>query len=93
MSEIRDNIHVMSKCCQQALRQPLSDEQLVLLTEIGFHAAGHEVLTEDNPNQKFTSTRKTYAPVANGSSTLTTSKLKMSNYAKNFCDLLGIQRF
>ena len=52
MSETRSILDVIGKCCQLALRQPLSDKQLILLTEISFHAAGYAVLTEDDANQK-----------------------------------------
>ena len=40
------------------------------MTDASFPAAGHAILTEDDPNQKFTSVKKSYAPIANGSKTL-----------------------
>ena len=45
------------------------------------------MLIEDDSNQKNTSTRKTYAPIAYGSKTYSSSQIKMSIYAKKF---LGI---
>ena len=45
------------------------------------------MLIEDDPNQKYTSTRKTYAPIAYGSKTYSPSQIKMSLYAK---ELLAI---
>ena len=39
------------------------------MTDASFQAAGYAVLIEDDPNQKYTSTRKTYAPIAYGSKT------------------------
>ena len=45
------------------------------------------MLLEDDPNQKYTSTRKTYAPIADGSKIYSPSQIKMSIYAKEF---LGI---
>ena len=45
-------------------------------------AAGCAVLIEDDPNRKYTSTRKTYAPIASGSETYTPYQIKMSIYAK-----------
>ena len=54
------------------------------MTDASFQAAGYAVLTEDDPNQKYTSTRKTYAPVAYGSKTYSPSQIKMSIYAKEF---------
>ena len=54
-----------------------------LMTDASFGAAGFAVLIEDDPNQKFPSISKSYAPVAYGSKTFTPSQIKMSNYAKN----------
>ena len=74
----------LDRCTQLALRQPLPNRQLVLMTDASFTAAGYAILTEDDPNQKFTSTKKSYAPIAYGSKTFTPSQLKMSIYAKEF---------
>ena len=52
------------------------------MTDASFHAAGYAVLIEDDPNQKYTSTCKTYAPIAYGSKTYSPSEIKMSIYAK-----------
>ena len=49
---------------QLALRQPIPDKQLILMTDVSVQVKGYAVLTEDEPNQSFKSTRKTYAPVA-----------------------------
>ena len=57
------------------------------MTDASFQAAGYAVLIEDVPNQKYTSTRKTYAPIAYGSKTYSPSQIKMSIYAK---ELLAI---
>ena len=54
------------------------------MTDASFQAAGYAVLIEDDPNQKYTSTRKTYAPIAYGSKTYSPSQIKMSIYAKDF---------
>ena len=54
------------------------------MTDARFQAAGYAVLIEDDPNQKYTSTRKTYAPIAYGSKTYSPSQIKMSIYAKEF---------
>ena len=72
------------RCCQLALRQPLPGKQLVLMTDASFQAAGYAVLIENDPHQKYTSTRKTYAPIAYGSKTYSPSQIKMSFYAKEF---------
>ena len=54
------------------------------MTDASFQAAGYAVLTEDDPNLKYTSTRKTYAPMAYGSKTYSPSQIKTSIYAKEF---------
>ena len=66
------------------IRQPLPGKQLVLMTDASFQAGGFAVLVEDCPNQKYTSTRRTYAPIAYGSKTYSPSQIKMSIYAKEF---------
>ena len=45
---------------------------------------GYAILNEDDPNQKCASVKKSFAPIAYGSKTLTPSQLKMSIYAKEF---------
>ena len=57
------------------------------MSEASFSAAVYALLTEDDPEQKYTSSRKAYAPIAYGSNTFTPSQLKMSIYAK---ELLAI---
>ena len=74
----------LDRCSQLALRQPLPNRQLVLMTDASFTAAGYAILTEDDPNQNYTSLKKSYAPIAYGSKTFTPSQLKMSIYAKEF---------
>ena len=64
LKEFREINEALDRCCQLALRRPLLGKQLVLMTDASFQAAGYAVLIEDNPNQKYTSTRKTYAPIA-----------------------------
>ena len=72
----------LNKCCDLALQQPIPNKQFALKTDASFGAAGYAVLIEDDPNQKFTSLRKSYAPVAYGSKTFTPAQIKMSIYAK-----------
>ena len=84
MKEYREINEALDRCCQLTLRQPLPGKQLVLMTDASFQAAGYAVLLEDDPNQKYTSTRKTYAPIAYGSKTYSPSQIKMSIYAKEF---------
>ena len=51
MKEFREINKALDRCCQLALRQPLPDKQLVLMTDASFQAAGYAVLIEDDPNQ------------------------------------------
>ena len=54
------------------------------MTDASFLAAGYAVLIEDDPFEKYTSTRKIFAPIAYGSKTFSPTQLKMSIYAKEF---------
>ena len=84
IKEFREINEALDRCCQLALRQPLPGKQLVLMTDASFQAARYAVLIEDDPNQKYTSARNTYAPIAYGSKTYSLSQIKMSIYAKEF---------
>ena len=84
MEQFREINEALDRCCQLALRQPVSGKQLVLMADASFQAAGYAVLTEDDLNQNYTSTRKTYALTAYGSKTYSSSQIKMSIYAKEF---------
>ena len=64
MNEFPKIHDVLDKCCQLAIRQPIPDKQSILMTDASFQAIEYAVLTEDDPNQDFTSTCKPYAPVA-----------------------------
>ena len=54
------------------------------MTDASFSAAGYAVLIEDGPLEKYTSTRKAFAPRAYGSKTFSPTQLKMSTYAREF---------
>ena len=54
------------------------------MTDASFTAAGYAVLIDDDPQEKYASTRKAFAPVAYGSKTFSPAQLKMSIYAKEF---------
>ena len=56
----------LDKYCDLTLQQPLPNKQIALMTDASFAAAGYAVLTKDDPNQKFTSLSKSYAPIASG---------------------------
>ena len=73
----------LDKCSQLALKQPLPNKQLVLMTDASFTAAGCTILTEDDPNQKYSSVKKSYAPIAYGSKTFTPSQLKCPYTPRN----------
>ena len=74
----------MEKSCSLALKQPIKNKQLILMTDASFTAAGYAIMIEDDPNQKLQSRRNTYAPIAFGSKTFNPTQLKMSIYAKEF---------
>ena len=57
------------------------------MTDASFLAAGYAILTEDDPNQKYLSDKKSYALIAYGSKTFTPSQLKMSIYAEEFLEI------
>ena len=84
MEQFREKNEALNRCCQLALRQPVPGKQLVLMTDASFQAAGYAVLIEEDLNQKYTSTRKTYALTVYGSKTYSPSQIKMSIYAKEF---------
>ena len=84
VEEFREIFEALDRCCQMALRQALPGKQLVHMTNSSIEAAGYAVLIEDDPNHKYTSTRKTYAPIGYGSKTYSPSQIKMSIYAKEF---------
>ena len=74
----------LDNACGLWFKQPLPTRQYVLMTDANFKNAGYALMTEEDPEQKITSTKKTYAPVAFGSKTFSPSQLKMSIYAKEF---------
>ena len=74
----------LEQSCKLALKQPIKNKQLILMTDASFTAAGYAIVIEDDPDQKLQSRRKTYAPIAFGSKTFNTTQLKMSIYAKEF---------
>ena len=66
------------------MRQPLKDKQLIVMSDASFTAARYAIMTEDDPNQKLQSKRKTYAPIAFGSKTFNPTQTNLSIYAKEF---------
>ena len=72
----------LDKFCDLAQQQLLPNKQVALMTDVSFGAVGYAVLTEDDPYQKFTSLRKSNAPVSYGSKTFTPAQIKMSIYAE-----------
>ena len=87
MKEFRETNEASDRCGQLALREALPDKRLVLMTDPSFQEAGYAVLIKDDANQKYTSTRKTSAPIAYGSEIYSPSQMKMSIYAR---ELLAI---
>ena len=58
MIEFRELNEALDRCCQLALRQSLPAKQLVLRTDASFQEVGYGAFIEDDPNQKYMSTRK-----------------------------------
>ena len=84
MKEFREINESLDRCCQLAMRQPLPGKQMVLMTDAICQAGAYAVLMENDPNQRYSSTRITYAPIANGSKTYSPSQIKISIYSKEF---------
>ena len=83
----------LDKCCDLALQQPIPNKQFALISDASFGAARYAVFIENDPNQDFTSLRKTYAPVAYGSKTFTPAQIKNVHLRERIsCNLLCIQR-
>ena len=78
---------LLENSCQLALKQPLKDKQLIVMSDASFTAAGYAIMIEDDPKQKLQSKRKTYAPIAFGSKTFNPTQTKMSIYAKEFLSI------
>ena len=55
---------ILDNSCQVALKQPLKNKQLIVMSDASFTAAGYAIMREDDPNQKLQSKRKTYALIA-----------------------------
>ena len=84
LEQFTDINKALDRCCELALKQPLPNKQKALPTDASFLAAGYAVLIEDDPMEKYSSTRIAFAPVAYGSKTFSPAQLKMSIYAKEF---------
>ena len=78
---------LLENSCRLALKQPLKDKQLIVMSDASFTAAGYAIMIEDDPIQKLQSKRKTYAPIAFGSKTFNPTQTKMSIYAKEFISI------
>ena len=79
-SEMNKALH---RCCELALKQPLRNKQIALVTDANFTAAGYAVLIEDDQLEENTSTRKAFAPVAYGSKTFRPTQLKCPSMLRN----------
>ena len=75
---------VPSDVSELALKQPIPEKQLVVMTDASFRSAGYALMIEDNPDQKIQSKRKTHAPVTFRSKISSPAQLKMSINSKRF---------
>ena len=87
LKEFREINEALDRCCYAALRQSVPGKQMVLMTDVSFQAASYAVLLEDDPKQKYNSTRRTYAPITYGSKIYAPSEIKMSIYAEKFLSI------
>ena len=62
-----EQLNKLLQSCQMALKHPIKDKQLILMSDASFTVAGYATMNEDDPQQKLQSKRKTYAPIAFGS--------------------------
>ena len=46
---------LLEKSCQLALKQPMKNKHLIVMSDASFTAAGYAIMIEDDPNQKFQS--------------------------------------
>ena len=74
----------LSDASELALKQPLPEKHLNMMTNANFRRSGYTLIIEDNPNQKIQSTRKTYTRVVFGSKSFSRTQLKKSIYSKDF---------
>ena len=61
----------LDRCCQQAMKQSLSNKQLILMSDASFTAVVYAIVTEYDPNQKYIFVKKSNAPIAHGSKAFT----------------------
>ena len=74
----------LDNACGLWLKQPMPNRQYILMTDANFKNAGYALMIEENPEEKISSVRKTYAPVAFGSKTFSSSQINLSIYSKEF---------
>ena len=74
----------LDNACGLWLKQPMPIRQYIPMTDANFKNAGYALMIKKNAEEKITSVRKTYAPVACGSKMFSPSQIKMSIYAKEF---------
>ena len=84
MEDFTNLIKIFENSCQLALKQPLRNKQLIVMSDACFTAAGYAIMIEDDLNQKLQFKRKTKAPIAFGTKTFNPTQTKMSIYAKKF---------
>ena len=88
VQQFEELLKALDKCCGLALQQPLPTMQLALMTDA---AAGYAFLIEEDPNQKFTSLRKSYAPSPMVQKPSPQPKSRCPYMQRISCNLLRIQ--
>ena len=83
LKETFDSVNkALSDACDIALKQPIPEQQLVLMTDASLRSAGYALMIENNPDKKIQSKRNMYAFVAFGSKDFSPAQLKMSILSK-----------
>ena len=85
MKELFGSINeAFSDASKLALKQRISDKQLILMADASFRSAGFVLMIEDNPDQEKLSKRKTYATLAFRLKVFSTAQLKMFINSEEF---------
>ena len=85
---------VMDKCCQLALRQPLPDKRLILMTDASFQAKVYAVLTENDPKPKsFVNTQNLSSRCIRFQNIYSLTNNKIQLRLRILSKVLGIQKF
>ena len=93
VQQLEEINRALDKCCDLALQQPIPNKQIALMTDASFGAAGYAILIGDDPNQKYTSLRKSLCTSGKWIKNLHPSADQDVNLCQGIsCNLFCIQR-